>query len=221
MLLNYSNGQPRPFPATDLLAARGDAVFTGASSARVDTVTIRRLDPTGTAQWERPWKAATPDLSVGLAVATPDGGVVILGHIRGAVDFGDRTLTGMPDRSFAFLVALDAVGATLWAYQLPELSPARMVLAPSGEIWLGGALPTDDPELGDAFLAVATSTGIDRIHHVDGPADQAIRDLEASPDGVAWLQVASYPLEGEQEAVMTIAGHTFRDPGIYVFAFVP
>jgi hypothetical protein len=90
---------------------------------------------------------------------------------------------------------------------------------PSGDVLLAGALATI--KLDDAYLAVASPTGVLRTHHIDGSADQSINGLATGGDGLAWLEVANEPIEGESTAEMHFGGHEFHEPDIYVFAIVP
>jgi hypothetical protein len=226
-----TTGERRAMPSQALLAADRAGPFTSTlpnAFTRAPEATIRRLDTTGATTWERTWRAPTEGVLISAAVATPEGGLIVAGSALEPIDFGDRTLSGSDDGApGSFLVALDASGATLWAYALPALEsphqlvgpPGYLALRPSGDVLLAGALFTND--LGDAYLAVATATGVLRTHRIDGAADQLINGLASGPDGIAWLEVANEPREGESDAEMHLGGQTFQEPDIYVFAIVP
>jgi hypothetical protein len=163
-------------------------------------------------------------------VTTPEGGLIVARGARETLDFGDRTLSD-PVLG-VFLAAIDASGATQWAYALASHGlpneafsrPSHLALMPSGDVLLAGELSTGQPypfQPRDAYLAIANPTGFIRAHLIVGAGDQRIEGLAAGSDGAAWLEVANRPLEGESDAEMRFGSHEFHEPDIYVFAIVP
>jgi hypothetical protein len=214
------------FPGQRLLAADGDGLFTVTTAANTfdQLATLRHLDPAGAVTWERTWTTPTPGegVFIEMAVAAPDGGMIIAGGAFDTVDLGDRMLPLAPDLTDLFLVSVDASGATRWAYRLPEFPLRRLAALPSGDVLLAGDFRARDlRELSDAVLAVATPTGIVRTYPIDGPADQVVNGLAASPDGLAWVLIANQGRDGENEAIMHIGGLEFRESATYVFSIVP
>jgi hypothetical protein len=79
-----------------------------------------------------------------------------------------------------------------------------------------GTLPTD------AFLSVATPTGISRTRYFSGGGDQFLAGLAATPDGFAWIDIGNFKHDdAEPDPVMQIGDHMFADSGYYLFKIVP
>jgi hypothetical protein len=226
-LFAAATGEGRAVSSQSLLAADHNGLFTMTlpdHHTLAPEVTIRRLAATGAMQWERTWKSPE-GVVIFAAVTTPEGGLIVAGGVQETIDFGDRTLSDpvLGD----FLVAIDASGTTQWAYALSShgLSteafglPSYLALMPSGDVLLAGERSTGQQS--DAYLAVASPTGVVRTHRIEGAADQRIHGLAAGSDGVAWLEVANQPIEGESDVEMRFGGHEFHEPDIYVFAIVP
>jgi outer membrane protein assembly factor BamB len=223
-------GERRELSSQALLAADRDGPFTMTPPTRTSPareVTLRRLDANGTPRWERTWKAAIEGLIISAAVATRDGGLIVAGSAREDIDLGDRTLASPDGRFGSFLVALDASGTTLWAYRLLAVddphralgAPGYLALTPSGEVLLAGNQFTDESH--DAYLAIASATGLVRSHHIDGSGDQAITGLRSAGDGLAWLEIANNEEGDGGSTEMRISGHEFNEPAVYVFGIVP
>jgi hypothetical protein len=201
-----------------LAAARGGGVFTIEQQEK-QSATLRRLDPAGTVVWSRTLTSTVDGLGIRGGVATADGGVSVSGYSAAAVDFGDRMLAAPGP----FIAGFDASGATQWAFASPFFT--RMAVTAQGEILIAGdtapggtegTLPTN------AFLSVATPTGISRTLLFSGEGDQFIAGLATTPDGFAWIQIGNFKHDdAESDPVLEIDDHRFADSGYYLFKIVP
>lgn len=214
-------GQPRTVASGQYLlaAARGGGVFTVEQQGN-QSVTLRRLDPAGTVVWSR-MLTSTNGLGISSGVATADGGVSVLGSSASTVDFGDRTLAS----GGSFVAGFDASGATQWAFQFQLPYITHMAVTAQGEILLAGNTAPAGPEgtlPTDAFLSVATPTGISRTLHFSGEGDQFIVGLAATPDGFALIDIGNFKHDdAESDPVMQVGDHMFTDSGYYLFKIVP
>ncbi|HZJ68044.1 MAG TPA: hypothetical protein VFD36_31290 [Kofleriaceae bacterium] len=215
-----ATGEPKWTRAQGLLDAAHGGVVTAERAP--NTVTVRHLDPAGAVVWEHRMTSPSELFYVTDVAVTPDGGGIFVGRSRASVDFGDREIEGPPERDLYFVVEIDPVGATRWAFKTEGMFPDHVALADNGDILLTGhlAFRTDDNRE-DGFLAVATPAGVIRSHRIGGIASQSVNDVAAARDGVAWLQVSSSGPEGEPDPVLRIADHEFRKSGSYLFAIVP
>jgi hypothetical protein len=220
-VLEPSTGQARSFPGSGIVVAGQADVFTVDSRSFTSRLTVRHLDAAGAVLWARSWTSATPQLIVYDAVATPDGGVIVVGRAEATIDFGDRMLEGPAARLLNFAVGVDAAGATQWAFSLPVVYSVRVALTPTGEILISGRAASGGDAGTDAFLIVATPAGIDHSYSIGGPADQDVYDMSVSSDGVAWLLVLNSDGEDTPDAVLKVGDHSFDDSGSYVIGIVP
>lgn len=220
--LDPSTGQLRMLPGGTVAAGPG-SVFTVDSRTFTSTLTLRRLDPAGAMLWARAWTTSTPHLIVYDAVATRDGGVVVVGRAEATIDFGDRMLEGPAGQLLNFVVAIDATGATQWAFSLPVIYTVRVGLLPNGDVLLAGrsTFHSTGGDGTDSFLSVVTSAGIDHSYDIAGPADQDIEGMSVSSAGVVWLQVSNRGGEDEPDPVMKLAGHSLGDSGSYLIGIAP
>jgi hypothetical protein len=201
-----------------LAAARGGGVFTVEGQGK-QSATLRRLDPAGTVVWSRTLTTAVDGIFIQGGVATADGGVSVFGSSAGTVDFGDRTLVSPG----AFVAGFDASGATQLAFASPYVM--RMAQTAQGEILIAGDTApggTEGTMSTDAFLSVATPTGISRTLYFSGGGDQFIAGLAATPDGFAWIEIGNFKHDDpEPDPVMHVGDHMFADSGYYLFKIVP
>jgi outer membrane protein assembly factor BamB len=202
----------------NLLGAAHSGVFTFESQDE-KSVTLHHLDPDGNVVWSHALASTFDGLALNRAVASPDGGVIVLGFTPAALDFGDRTI---PDNEgLPFVAGFDAAGATQWVFTLDHYV-TDLALSAQGEILLasqsGGGITGP---AADAFLFVATPAGVAHTINIDGPGDQYITGLAAAPDGLVWVQVDSGSDDNQPPPAMRIGDHTFTDPATYLFKLVP
>lgn len=200
-----------------LLGVAHEGVFTAAGT------TVRHLGRDGAVIWQRPMTSQSTVFTIHDAVATPDGGAIVVARAANTIDFGDRVLEGPPGRTLNFAVEIDPAGATRWAFKADVMLVEHVALAEGGEILLAGRLDArfDHEDRMDAFLAVATRDGIVRTHRLGGPADQLVEDLLVSADASAWVQVSSHGGEGEPAPELRIGGHRLDESGSYLLDVVP
>jgi hypothetical protein len=125
------------------------------------------------------------------------GGLVLTGWFRGEIDFGNQTLIAHGDSMDGFVARLDAAGEPIWAQRVGgagDQRPAGVVLAPDGDLWIGGdfraaPLAIGDDQLapaghGDLFVARLDPAGAPRwARKLGGDGDDGMVSMSASADG--------------------------------------
>jgi hypothetical protein len=188
------------------------------------SVTVRRLAPAGNELWQRRLQTAAERTVDALdAVREPDGGVIIVGRTEAEIDFGDLQLAD--GEGAAFVAELSPIGVTRWAFANSAIANTSVALSSSGDILLGGLLDDfrgpDGLTTLDSFVAVATPTGVSRLHRVGGRGTQRVESVEAGRDGLAWVHVTSEASEEVPEPTVEIAGYDTDETGSFVFLLVP
>lgn len=221
--LDAATGEPRTVTTGHVLlgASRLGALTVTTEIAPSLTVTVHQLDRAGIVVWSHALAAGSSTVQLGGALGTPDGGAIIFGSTPAMLDFGDHTLavTRFPS---SFVAGFDADGQTRWAFEIGALRIMSAALTAQGEILIatfqGGSYP--GPEA-DAYLHVATPSGVMRTLTVDGPGNQFIHGVADASDGLAWLQVDTGRFDDNwPDPVMQIADRSFPVEGTYLLKLV-
>ena len=230
-----------PDAAGGLFIARGASVLGPATPE----ATLRHLDAGGAQTWVATWRTTdAPPLGGGdivfAAVAPgPDGGLVVVGRFTTtSLELGDRSVPALPLRGStdgtSFVAALDATGATRWAFALGKsdadgrIAPRRIAALGDGAVvcgdYAGGGqlgLPATDATT-DAFVARVDPAGAVTGHAISGDGDQTCEGLAVAGDGGATIAVHSVRGPGGSE--LRVGGQVFDDGPqklFYVLNLVP
>ncbi|HEX7838679.1 MAG TPA: hypothetical protein VF469_14485, partial [Kofleriaceae bacterium] len=199
-------------------ATGGLLVATGAHTTGpvAPEVTLRHFDSEGSATWTTTWGPATPptfgDIIFDGAARTADGGFLVTGEFTTAtLDLGGPILpgvTGLHDGfppHVNFIAAIDAQGATRWAYTLGgadangyvqrlKVAASRDVAVVCGEYAGKDQLGLPDTFAGiAAFVARVDASGAITAYSIHGGGELSCEGLAAAGDGSAIVTVGSGP----------------------------
>ena len=151
--------------------------------------------PTGGIGWV--FTAGTTDLDTGFAVAIdPNGGVVLAGITRGAIDVGGGTLPAAGGQG-SFLASYAADGTHRWSRVLVNVEVEKVGVDVAGNVYIagdfqntvnvgGGALATRGAV--DAIVASFAPSGVHRWSHSFGASGfDSATGVAVAPDGTAWF----------------------------------
>jgi hypothetical protein len=157
----------------------GEDVHLGAGS---DDVLVARVDGAGDVVWTAQFGGAASDRLLDM-VATPSGGVALVGSFAGPLAFGEHMLSADAVTNH-FVASLDGDGKPLFArhirrdYDEGWVISHRLTVAPSGETWLLAFLD-GSADLGDSLAITAKDAGL-VVRYAPSGAVELATVLEAS-----------------------------------------
>jgi hypothetical protein len=165
-----------------VVAGLTEGAFPGQASAGGWDVFVAKLDAAGAVQWIRQLGTAEDDSAKGVATDA-SGNVYVVGYTGGSLD-GVTPATGQA----AFLVALDAAGATVFARQLALPAPAMataVAVGGAGALYVGGSAG------GQAFLGAYDASGAERWVRTFGAAGDEATTVAADAAGHVYVAGAT------------------------------
>ena len=160
-------------------------------------VFVMKLDSSGVAQWI--YRAGDVEAQYATDVALdPEGNVIVVGVVKGTLDFGDAVPSAPSPGTDIFVLKLDPAGKHLWHQRVgraasddPNNPSASVEVMPSGDIVIAGNLTETLafsgctlPQYGgsDAFVARLAPDGTCVFGRTFGPTeDQRVYGLAIGP----------------------------------------
>ncbi|HEX3477237.1 MAG TPA: hypothetical protein VHT91_19580 [Kofleriaceae bacterium] len=202
-----------PDASVGLFVAGHEQTASGAPQA-----VLRHLDSEGSTTWTATWGTTLPppltqgrDIAFTDATRSADSGLLVAGYFTTAtLDAGGHTLQD-PDNPASgatvnFVAALDANGATRWAYtvghQIVNQYIRGLKIAAVGD---GAVICGEYGGLGDqlglafsggsvgAFVAHVTASGVISAYSIGGLGAKSCQAIAAAPDGSAIVTVQTIP----------------------------